>query len=186
MTTDYNKTDRLSPTTRKLTGHNSRKTQECFRSDRHTHQYTHCQHNFHKHHTEGKMHSNCRLLPEDIVCKITQKNTIRRANTCDPALKLLNEEIISTEHLDAHWDHRHNTRILWKNIHGLSNRASPTTLNNSITFNNKITHIQTYCELFHQTVHKHATHKTTDPLTGQHKTYKDTRLHSPLLRSKKQ
>ena len=42
---------------------------------------------------KGKMHSNCRLLPEDIVCKITQRNNIRRANTCDPALKLLNEEI---------------------------------------------------------------------------------------------
>ena len=44
---------------------------------------------------KGKMHSNCRLLPEDIVCKITQINNIRRANTCDPALKLLNEEITS-------------------------------------------------------------------------------------------
>ena len=43
----------------------------------------------------GKMHSNCRLLPEDIVCKITQRNNIRRANTCNPALKLLNEEITS-------------------------------------------------------------------------------------------
>ena len=42
---------------------------------------------------KGKMHSNCRLLPEDIVCKITQRNNIRRANTCDPALKLFNEEI---------------------------------------------------------------------------------------------
>ena len=40
-------------------------------------------------------YSNCRLLPEDIVCKITQRNNIRRANTCDPALKLLNEEITS-------------------------------------------------------------------------------------------
>ena len=39
------------------------------------------------------MHSNCRLLPEDIVCKITQRKNIRRTNTCDPALKLLNEEI---------------------------------------------------------------------------------------------
>ena len=38
---------------------------------------------------KGKMHSNCRLLPEDIVCKITQRNNIRRANTCDPALLLL-------------------------------------------------------------------------------------------------
>ena len=41
---------------------------------------------------KGKMNSNFRLLPEDIVCKITQRNDIRRANTCDPALYLLNEE----------------------------------------------------------------------------------------------
>ena len=44
---------------------------------------------------KGKMHSNYRLLPEDIVCKITQGNNIRRANTRDAALKLLNEEITS-------------------------------------------------------------------------------------------
>ena len=44
---------------------------------------------------KGKMHSNCRLLPDHIVCKITQRNNIRRANTCDPLLKLLNEEITS-------------------------------------------------------------------------------------------
>ena len=91
---------------------------------------------------KGKMRSNCRLLPEDIVCKITQRNNIRRANTCDPALKLLNEEITSDiqkhkqniwkEHLDAHWDHRHNTHTLWKTIHGLSNRAPPHTLNTVI------------------------------------------------------
>ena len=72
---------------------------------------------------KGKMHSNCRLLSDHIVCKITQRNNIRRANTCDPALKLLNEEItcgiqkhkqnLWKEHLDAHWDHRHNTHILW-------------------------------------------------------------------------
>ena len=96
-----------------------------------------------------KMHSNCRLLPKDIECKITQRNNIRRANTCDPALKLLNEEITSDiqkhkqniwkKHLDDHWDHRHNTHIRWKTIHGLSNRPPPTTLNNSITFKNKIT-----------------------------------------------
>ena len=98
---------------------------------------------------KGKMHSNCRLLPENLVCKITKRNNIRIANTCDPVLKLLNEEIISDiqkhkqniwkEHLDAHWDHRHNTHISWKTIHGLSNRAPPTTLNKSITLNyNKI------------------------------------------------
>ena len=72
------------------------------------------------------MHSNCRLLPEDMICKITQRNNISRANTCDIVLKLLNEEITSDiqkhkqniwkEHLDAHWDHMHNTHILWKTI----------------------------------------------------------------------
>ena len=68
---------------------------------------------------KGKMHSNCRLLPDHIVCKITQRDYIRRANTCDPALKLLNEEItikykqsLWKEHLDAHWDNRHNTHIV--------------------------------------------------------------------------
>ena len=34
---------------------------------------------------KGKIHSNYRLLPYCIVCKITQGN-IRRANTCDPAV----------------------------------------------------------------------------------------------------
>ena len=120
------------------------------------------------------MHSNCRLLPEDIVCKSTQRNNTRRANTCDPALKLLNEEItadiqkhkqnIWNAHLDAHWDHMHNTHILWKTIHGLSNRAPPTTLNNCITFNNNITNTPRYIancftKQFTNTVN-HETHKT--------------------------
>ena len=61
---------------------------------------------------KGKMHSNCRLLPEDIVCTITQRNNIWRENTCDSVLKLLNEEITSDiqkhkqniwkEHQDSH------------------------------------------------------------------------------------
>ena len=64
------------------------------------------------------------ILPEDIVCKITHINNIRTENTCDPVIKLLNEEITSDiqkhiqniwkEHIDAHWDNRHNTHILWK------------------------------------------------------------------------
>ena len=45
---------------------------------------------------KGKMYSNCRLLPDHIVCKITQRNNIMRASTCDPALKLLNVEMIPT------------------------------------------------------------------------------------------
>ena len=47
----YNKIDRILPTTRKLTGHNSRKTQES--ADKHDI-------------PKGKMHSNCRLLPNHI------------------------------------------------------------------------------------------------------------------------
>ena len=141
------------------------------------------------------MHSNCRLLPEDIVCTINQRNNIRRANTCDPALKLQNEEITSDiqkhkqniwkEHLDAHWDHRYNTHTLWKTIHGLSNRAPPHTLN---TFNNKIattpTHIAN-CFTKQFTNMSSTQHtKQTDTLTEQHTTYKDTPLHALLLRSK--
>ena len=109
---------------------------------------------------------NCMLLPEDIVCKITQRNNIRRANTCDPALKLLNEGITSDihkqniwkEHLDAHWDHRNNTHILLKTIHGLSNRAPPTTFNIKIT--NTPKHIRNwFTKQFTNTV-IHATNKT--------------------------
>ena len=89
------------------------------------------------------MYGNCMLLPIHIVCKITQRNNIRGANTCDPALILLNEDITSDiqkhkqtlwkEDFDAHWDYMHNTHIHWNTIPGLSNRAPPPTLNNSIT-----------------------------------------------------
>ena len=181
MTTDYNKPDGHSPTIRKLTGHNLRNdTESAFAqttipTNIHTANriFTNIilmadKHNIPK----GKMHSNCMLLPEDIVCKSTQRNNIRRANTCDSVLKLLNEEITSDiqkhniwkENLDAHWNHRHNTHILSNTIHGLSNRAPQTTHNNSITFNNKITytpkHIANcFTKQFTNTV-KHATHKT--------------------------
>ena len=90
------------------------------------------------------------------------------------------------EHLDAHWDHRHNTHILWKTIHGLSNRARHT-LSTSITFNNKIAttpkHIANcFNKQFTNTI-KHT--KQTYTLTEQHTTYKDTTSHSLLLRSKR-
>ena len=117
---------------------------------------------------KGKIHRNCRHLPYHIVCKITQRNNIRRANTCDPVLKLLNEEITSyiqkhkqniwKEHLDAHWDHRHNTHIIWKTIHGLSNRSPPTTQSHSTT--NTPKHISNcFTKQFTNTI-KHATHRT--------------------------
>ena len=122
---------------------------------------------------KGKMHSNCRLLPEVIVCKITQSNNIRRANTCDPALKLLNEEIttdiqkhkqnIWKEHLDAYWDHRHNTPHTSLEDHTWSIQQSTTThtkhIHNIQQQNSNYTH--THCELFHQAIHKHCQARNT-------------------------
>ena len=122
MTTYYTKTDGLSPTTRKPTGHNSWKT----RSDT-IPTNIHTANNFFttiilmadKHNIpKGKMHINCRLLPNHIVCKITQRNNVRRANTCDPAVNPLNDPTYKTqtnilkEHLDAHRGYRHNTHTL--------------------------------------------------------------------------
>ena len=145
MTTNYNKTDELSPTTRKLTGHKSRKTQS----------------------------------PRSFRPPYPPTYTL-------PTLKLLNEETTSDiqkhkqnlwkAHLDAHWDHRHNTHILWKTIHGLSNRASPPTLNTSITFSNKIAttpkHIANcFTKQFTNTV-KHATTRQTDTPPSNRATHK--------------
>ena len=102
------------------------------------------------------------------------KKYIRRANPCDPALKPLNHEITSDislhkqnlwkEHLNANWDHRHNTHTLLKTIHGLSNRAAPTPQNCTITFNKKIATspkniVNCFNKQFKNTV-KHNTHKT--------------------------
>ena len=151
MTTDYNKTDRPLPTTKKADWTQFTEDTESAFAQTTTPTNIHTDNRIFtniilmadkQNIPKGKMHSNCRLLPEVIVCKITQRNNIRRANTRDPALKLLNEEI----------------------IHGLSNRAPPHTLNTSLTFNNKIAttpkHIANcFTKQFTNTV-KHATHKT--------------------------
>ena len=154
MTTHCNKTYEHSQTTRKPTVHNLPKTQSSLSlRPQYPPTYTLPIQSSHILFRKGKMHINCRLLPDHIICKITHINNMGRENTCDPPLKLLNEEISSDihthkqnlwkEHLDAHCDHRYNTHIHWKTIHGLSNRAPPPNLNTSITFNN---HTQTYCE----------------------------------------
>ena len=142
MTTDYNKTDGPLPTTRKQTRHNLQKTQESafaqttIPTNIHTDNriFTNIILMADKHIIpKGKMHSNCRLLPEDIVCKITQRNNIRRANTCDPALKLLNKEITSdiqkhkqniwqehTHTLEDHtWSIQQSTTTHTKHIHNI-------------------------------------------------------------------
>ena len=96
MTTDYKKNGRPLPTTRKQTGHNLQKT---LLADKHNI-------------IKGKMHISCRLLPEDIVCKSTQRNNIRRPNTRDPALELLNEEI--TSYIQKH------KQNIWKELIGIT------------------------------------------------------------------
>ena len=94
MTTYYNKTDGLSPTTRKLTGHNSRKTQSPLSlRPPYPPTYTHHTDGRQAQHNKGQDAQQFQALTPHIVCKITQRNNIRRANTCDPSLKLLNEEI---------------------------------------------------------------------------------------------
>ena len=141
------------------------------------------------------MHSNYMLLHDHIVYKSTYRDNIRRANTCDPALKLLNEEITADiqkhkqnlwkKHSDAHWDHRHSTHILWKTIRGLSNRAPPHTLNTSITFNNKIAttpkhiaRIVLHCQT------RNTQYNRSN--TKQHIKYMDITSHSKQLRSNRQ
>ena len=141
---------------------------------------------------KGKMHSNCRHLPEDIY-KITQINYIRRANTCDPALKLLNEEITSDIQKHKHMEEAlrrslgpqaQHTRSLEDQTWSIQ-QSTTTTLNTSITFNNKIAtpkHIANcFTKQFTNTQHT----QQTDTLTEQHTTYKHTTSHSLLPRSKR-
>ena len=147
---------------------------------------------------KDKMHSNCRLLPEDIVCKITQRNNIRRVNTRDPALKLLNEEITSnfrhtktqtkhmegvlrrslgsqaqhTHSLEGHtWSIQQSTTTHTKHIHNIQQKIATTPKHIANCFTKQFTNMQ------------HT--KQTDTLTEQHTTYKDTTSHSLLLRSKR-
>ena len=68
---------------------------------------------------KGKIHHNCKLLPEDIRTKINTRNNIRKHNPLNPNLAQLNNEITSDiqhhktalwkSHLDGNWDHRKNT-----------------------------------------------------------------------------
>ena len=62
-----------------------------FTEDYHTHKHTHKNIIL-----MADNQKSCRLLPDHIVCKITQRNNIRRAIACDSALKLINEEKIPT------------------------------------------------------------------------------------------
>ena len=54
MTTDYNKTDGLYELQESRQDTIYRRHRVRFRSDHHTHQHTHCQHNFYKHHIDSR------------------------------------------------------------------------------------------------------------------------------------
>ena len=84
----------------------SRRHRVRFLSYHNAHQHTYCQYNFkdiilmaEKHNIPTcKMHSYCRLLLDHILCRIRQRDNMRRANTCDLTLNLLIEEITSDKH----------------------------------------------------------------------------------------
>ena len=130
---------------------------------------------------KGKMHSNCRLLPEDIVCKITQRNNIRRANTCYPALNLLNEEL--TSDIQKHK----------QNMEGALRRSLGSQAQHTHSLEDHTWSIQqsttTHTKHIHNIQQQNSNYtqhtKQSDTLTEQHTTYKDTTLHSLLLWSKR-
>ena len=138
------------------------------------------------------------LLPEDLVYKITQRNNIRRANTCDPALKLLNEVITSDiqkrkqniwkEHLAAHGDPRHNTHSLEGHAWSIQQSTSTHTKHFHNIQQQNSNYTQTHCELFHQTIHKHCqtrNKQTNRSISRGTQKYKDTTSHSLFLKSKR-
>ena len=126
---------------------------------------------------KDKMHRNGRLLPDHIVCKITQRNNIRRANTYDPDLKLLNEEI--TSDIQTHNETYGRNTQMHTGITGITHTHSLEDHTRSIqqstsTHTKHFHNIQqqnnnltlTYCELFQQPKHKHT--RQTNTLIEQH------------------
>ena len=108
---------------------------------------------------KGKMHSYCRLLPDRIVFKITQRNNIRRANTCDPALKLLNKEITSDIQKHKPMEGTLRCTLGSQAQHALSLEDNTRSIQQSTPIHTKYihniqqqnsNHIQTHCELFHK------------------------------------
>ena len=93
------------------------------------------------------------------------------------------------EYLDAHWNHRHNTHILWKTIHDLSNRVPPTTLNNKIT--NTPKHIANCFNKQFTNAGKHTTYKTnrsidraTQNIQGYNITFTTSQVQEAIKQSK--
>ena len=117
--------------------------------------------------------------------------TATQANTCYPGVKLLNVKITShipkhkltlwKEHLDAHWDHMHNTHILW-NTHTRYIQQSISTHPKQFHNIQQQPHPNILRFVSPNTQHT----RQTDPITEQNINYKVITSPSPELRSKKQ
>ena len=88
---------------------------------------------------KGKMQSNCRLLPDHIVCKATQQNNMRRASTCDPAIKLLNEEITSNIHKQHLWMEQQRISTHTQHFHNMQQQNNNYTQNIANCLNKQFT-----------------------------------------------
>ena len=96
---------------------------------------------------KGKIQTHHIPLPENIRSKITERNEKRKANSKDPSLKNLNntiDKLILTHRselwqkkINAEWDHKKNTHILWNTISALSGKKQANSPNRTLTFNNK-------------------------------------------------
>ena len=181
ITTEYNKTDRLTNYKNADWTQFTEDTDSAFAQNTTQHTHYHNQQFFlqtsYKHNIpKGKKHSNCRLLPEDIVCKITQRNNIRKANTwlqttqptsggavtadsscCANCVELPRPPAMGARFTifwacrpcgpAGTWSIQQSTTTHTKHIHNIQQQ------------NSNYTH--THCKLFHQTIHKHCQARNT-------------------------
>ena len=114
-----------------------------FRSDHHTHQHTHCQQTFYKHHTDGRQAQHTKGHDAQQFQAPTRPHSMQ--NHPNKHHKEIIHLWSSSQTLKWGDNFRH-TKTQTKHMEAIQQQNS--------------NHTQTHCELFHQTIHKHATHKT--------------------------
>ena len=183
---NYNKTDTHSRTIGKQTGHSSLQTPRLPSLTFNHHQTYTLQTPFSQTSSSTQTNTPSQKVRytthanyfQNTRHKIEHRNNIRAQNASDPSISELNSEITSLiqtpkydiwrEHLDTHWDHKHNTHTLWKTIHGLVNKTPTQPKNNTMTFKEKTLTLppptqiaNAFNKQFTNTV-KHKTQKQTD------------------------
>ena len=96
---------------------------------------------------KGKIKTNLKLLPKEILDLIQERNKLRKLNSRDPKIKDINDDInkqirdhkekLWKEKLSQNWDHKTNTHIFWNTLHQLQNKTTKQEPNRTIIFNNK-------------------------------------------------